>query len=74
MLLGVDHFVIAVGDLAAAMRDYAALGFSVVPGGRHTAGTHNALIAFADGVRFAIGPPGAALDPRLTHGAPRSFG
>ena len=35
MLLGVDHFVIAVGELAAAVRDYAALGFSVVPGGRY---------------------------------------
>lgn len=33
MLLGVDHFVVAAGDLSAAMRDYAGLGFSVVPGG-----------------------------------------
>ena len=47
MLLGVDHFVIAVGDLAAA--------------GLYAA-------------RFTGGPPGAALDPRLTHGARRSFG
>jgi len=54
MLLGVDHFVIAVGDLAAAMRDYARLGFSVVPGGRHAAGTHNALIALADGAYIEL--------------------
>ena len=56
MLLGGDHFVIAVGDLAAAMRDYAPLGLSVVLGGRPG------------------GPPGAALDPRLTHGARLTFG
>lgn len=54
MLLGVDHFVIAVGDLAAAMRDYATLGFSVVPGGRHAAGTHNALIALAAGAYIEL--------------------
>ncbi len=49
MLLGVDHLVIAVRDLPTAMRGYERLGFSVVPGGRHPTGTHNALIAFADG-------------------------
>ena len=54
MLLGVDHLVIGVGDLGAAMRDYAALGFSVVPGGRHAAGTHNALIALADGAYLEL--------------------
>lgn len=54
MLLGVDHVVVAVGDLASAMRDYAALGFSVVPGGRHAAGTHNALIALADGAYIEL--------------------
>ena len=54
MLLGVDHLVIGVGDLGAAIRDYAALGFSVVPGGRHAAGTHNALIALADGAYLEL--------------------
>ncbi len=49
MLTGIDHIVIAVGDLDAARRSYEALGFTVVPGGRHPVGTHNALIAFADG-------------------------
>lgn len=49
MLLGIDHLVIAVPDLDAAVRSYGQLGFSVVPGGRHRVATHNALIAFADG-------------------------
>ena len=49
MLLGIDHLVVAVPDLDAAVRNYAQLGFTVVPGGRHPVGTHNALIAFADG-------------------------
>jgi catechol 2,3-dioxygenase-like lactoylglutathione lyase family enzyme len=49
MLQGIDHIVIAVLDLDAAKTSYAALGFTVVEGGRHPVGTHNALIAFADG-------------------------
>ncbi len=50
MIKSVDHVVILVNELAAAMADYAALGFTVVPGGEHTGGaTHNALVAFADG-------------------------
>jgi len=36
------------------MRDYAALGFTVVPGGRHAVGTHNALIALADGAYIEL--------------------
>jgi hypothetical protein len=34
--------------LEAAVQDYTAAGFTVVRGGRHNIGTHNALIAFAD--------------------------
>jgi catechol 2,3-dioxygenase-like lactoylglutathione lyase family enzyme len=50
MPLSLDHIVIAVSDLDAAIRDYRALGFSVVPGGEHAGGvTHNALVVFADG-------------------------
>jgi catechol 2,3-dioxygenase-like lactoylglutathione lyase family enzyme len=49
MLLGLDHLVIAVKDLGAAARSYERLGFTVVTGGRHPEGSHNALIAFADG-------------------------
>lgn len=48
MLLGLDHIVIAVRDLEAAMRSYEQLGFTVVPGGRHPVGTYNVLISFAD--------------------------
>ena len=49
MLLGIDHLVVAVPDLDTAIRNYTGLGFTVVPGGRHPVGTHNALISFADG-------------------------
>lgn len=50
MLLAIDHLVIAVDDLEAASKDYRDLGFTVVPGGRHTGiGTYNSLIAFRDG-------------------------
>jgi catechol 2,3-dioxygenase-like lactoylglutathione lyase family enzyme len=50
-----DHIVILVRDLGAAIDDYSALGFTVVPGGEHTGGaTHNALIAFADGSYFEL--------------------
>lgn len=48
MLGGIDHLVIAVPDLATAIGNYEALGFTVVPGGRHPVGTHNALISFQD--------------------------
>jgi catechol 2,3-dioxygenase-like lactoylglutathione lyase family enzyme len=42
-----DHAVIATRDLAEAMRRYAALGFAVSPGGRHTGrGTENAIVRF----------------------------
>lgn len=55
MLRGVDHLVIAVRDLEAAAKDYAALGFTVVPGGRHTGiGTYNQLIAFQDGAYLEL--------------------
>ena len=49
MLRGIDHLVIAVPDLDAAVKTYRDLGFTVVAGGRHTGvGTDNALIAFRD--------------------------
>ncbi|HEU4327033.1 MAG TPA: VOC family protein [Roseiflexaceae bacterium] len=55
MSLAIDHLVILVRDLAAASADYAALGFTVTPGGTHTDGaTHNALIALADGSYFEL--------------------
>ena len=54
MLKGIDHLVIVVGDLDQAVRDYTRLGFTVVPGGRHPVGSHNALISFADGSYLEI--------------------
>ena len=49
MIQGIDHVVIVVKDLAQAATDYEQLGFTVVPGGQHPVGSHNVLIAFADG-------------------------
>ena len=49
MFTAIDHFVVVVPELEAAIRDYTAAGFTVVRGGRHNIGTHNALIALADG-------------------------
>jgi catechol 2,3-dioxygenase-like lactoylglutathione lyase family enzyme len=54
MIQGIDHLVIVVNDLEQATRDYQELGFNVVPGGRHPVGSHNALIAFADGSYLEI--------------------
>lgn len=54
MLTGIDHLVIVVRDLDAATASYRGLGFTVVPGGRHPVGTHNALIALADGAYIEL--------------------
>lgn len=66
MVTGIDHIVIVVADLDTAIADYIGLGFTIVRGGRHSGlGTHNALIAFADGAYFeliAFIPP---LSPNL---------
>jgi catechol 2,3-dioxygenase-like lactoylglutathione lyase family enzyme len=50
-----DHIVIAVADLDAAVADYRKLGFTVYPGGTHHGGaSHNALVVFADGSYFEL--------------------
>lgn len=50
MIRAIDHIVILVNDLDAAIDDYSTLGFTVVRGGEHAGGaTHNALVAFEDG-------------------------
>jgi catechol 2,3-dioxygenase-like lactoylglutathione lyase family enzyme len=54
MLTGIDHLVVAVPDLDAAIRSYRELGFTVGPGGRHPVATHNALVAFADGAYLEL--------------------
>jgi catechol 2,3-dioxygenase-like lactoylglutathione lyase family enzyme len=54
-ILGLDHVVIAVHDLDAAVASYRSLGFTVQPGGRHPGRTsHNALIVFADGAYIEL--------------------
>ena len=54
MLRGIDHLVVAVPDLEAARASYEGLGFTVIPGGRHPIGTHNALVAFRDGAYLEL--------------------
>ncbi|MGE0803158.1 MAG: VOC family protein [Lautropia sp.] len=54
MLKGIDHLVVLVADLDAAVRDYTALGFTVFAGGQHGGGTHNALIPFQDGAYIEL--------------------
>lgn len=50
-----DHIVIAVADLARAVEDYRALGFTVNFGGRHPGRTsHNALVVFEDGAYLEL--------------------
>lgn len=51
MRFALDHVVIAVNDLAAAIDDYRALGFTVIAGGRHPPPrtSSNALVVFEDG-------------------------
>jgi glyoxalase-like protein len=46
----IDHVVLVVPDLDAAVADHRGRGFTVTPGGVHAGGlTHNALVGFADG-------------------------
>ncbi len=63
-----DHVIIAVNDLDAAMEDYRALGFTVSYGGRHASGTtHNALICFQDGTYLELlGQTGDPAQPGMT--------
>ena len=49
MFTGIDHVAIVVNELESAIASYSRAGFTVVRGGKHPIGTHNALIAFADG-------------------------
>jgi len=50
MNLRFDHAVVVVPSLVEATREFAAAGFSVIPGGRHDVlPTENALVCFADG-------------------------
>lgn len=51
---GIDHLVIMFKQLEPAISAYRDLGFTVVPGGEHPVGTHNALVAFADGAYLEL--------------------
>lgn len=54
-MLNFDHIIISVADLDAAIRNFTALGFTVVRGGRHASGTtHNALIVLEDGTYIEL--------------------
>jgi catechol 2,3-dioxygenase-like lactoylglutathione lyase family enzyme len=54
MIKGIDHLVVVVKNLEQAAKDYEELGFTVIPGGQHPVGSHNALISFADGSYLEI--------------------
>lgn len=54
MFTGIDHVVIVVAELESAIANYSRTGFTVVRGGKHPIGTHNALIAFSDGSYFEL--------------------
>src|ERR1700735_3487224 len=49
MFTGIDHVAIVVNDLESAIASYTRAGFTGARGGNNPIGTHNALIAFADG-------------------------
>jgi len=54
MFTGIDHVAIVVNELDSAIAGYSRAGFTVVRGGKHPIGTHNALIAFADGTYLEL--------------------
>ncbi|MBL0142362.1 MAG: VOC family protein [Betaproteobacteria bacterium] len=75
MTMRLDHIVIAVADLARAVEDYRALGFTVQIGGRHPGRTsHNALVVFEDGAYLELiaweapGPAERWYNTHATHG------
>lgn len=63
MLTAIDHLLVIVSDLESAIADYTRLGFTVVRGGMHPIGSHNALIAFADGAYLEL----MWFEPGLVH-------
>jgi catechol 2,3-dioxygenase-like lactoylglutathione lyase family enzyme len=54
MFTSIDHVAIVVNELESAIASYSRAGFNVVRGGKHPIGTHNALIAFADGTYLEL--------------------
>lgn len=55
MITGFDHFIVLVNDLDVAVQTFRNLGFDARVGGQHPAfGSHNALIALADGTYLEL--------------------
>lgn len=56
VITGIDHAIIATGDLGAAEDSFARLGFAVTPRGLHSAhmGTANATTVFANGTYLEL--------------------
>lgn len=54
MILSIDHIVIGGTDLDALTATFKALGFNVVPGGRHPIGSYNTLIGLQDGAYIEL--------------------
>src|SRR4051812_47765066 len=58
-LTGLDHAVIRVDDLDRASDDFAAMGFTLSPRGRHSIGTENRCVMFGfDYIELLWVPPG----------------
>ena len=58
-LTGLDHAVICVDDLDRASDDFAAMGFTLSPRGKHTLGTENRCVMFGfDYIELLWVPPG----------------
>ena len=53
-VLGLDHIVVAVGDLGAAVAAYRQLGFAIKPGRPHANGLRNAHVKFPDGTELEL--------------------
>ena len=55
MLTGFDHFIILVNNLDTAIASFHRLGFDARAGGEHPSfGSHNALVALADGTYIEL--------------------
>lgn len=52
--LHIDHVPIAVRDLASAVVQFRAMGFTIKPGRPHQNGIENASIKFADGSMHGV--------------------
>ena len=60
-LLGLDHVVLRVKELDRAAAEFAAMGFTLSPRGKHTLGTENHCLMFGfDYIELLWVPPGIA--------------